>query len=139
MPKYWLVKTEPSEYSFQDLKRDGQTVWNGVANALAMKHLKAMAKGDRVMVYHTGDERQIVGIAEVVRPAYPDLRSEDPRQAVVDLRCVRALKNPVPLSRLKPMRDFADFELVRMGRLSVMPVSEERWEKILAMSQKGAK
>jgi predicted RNA-binding protein with PUA-like domain len=135
MPNYWLMKTEPSEFSYADLETAGHTVWDGVRNALALKYLRAMQAGDWVLIYHTGEEKQIVGIATVTRGGYPDPRSDDPRSAVVDLKPKQRLKKPVTLATLKCRADFADFELVRLGRLSVMPVSAERWKQLLALAR----
>lgn len=131
---YWLLKTEPSVYSYADLERDKRTVWDGVTNPLALKHLRGMKKGDLAFVYHTGDEKQIVGIAEVARDAYPDPKQNDAKFAVVDLSPRERLSEPVRLADIKARREFADFELVRMGRLSVMPVSPERWTKLCEMA-----
>lgn len=132
MPNYWLLKTEPSTYSYQDLVRDGKGVWDGVANPVALKHLKAMAVGDQCFIYHTGDEKQIVGMAKVTKAAYPDPKANDPRLVVVDLVPVKAVARPVTLKEVKADKRFADWELVRIARLSVMPVSAERWAAILA-------
>ncbi len=131
---YWLLKTEPSTYSYGDLEREGRAVWDGVANAVALKHLRAMAPGDEAFVYHTGDERQIVGVARVLRAAYPDPRLADPRRVVVDLAPVRRLNRPVGLAAIKADPRFAGWELVRVARLSVMPVSRERWDAILGLA-----
>lgn len=130
----WLVKSEPSEYSFADLMRDGRVRWDGVANASALIHLRAMRTGDDVLFYHTGSEKRIVGLATVASDPYPDPRRGDPRLAVVDLRPARALARPVPLAAIKARPEFSAFPLVRMGRLSVMPVSPARWNALLAMS-----
>jgi predicted RNA-binding protein with PUA-like domain len=132
-PSYWLLKTEPSTYSFADLERDGRAVWDGVSNALALKHLRSMKRGDLVFIYHTGDEKQIVGIAMVTRDAYPDPKGKDPRLVVVDLEPQQRLPRPVTLVEVKAGAEFGNFELVRMGRLSVMPVSPARWRKLLQM------
>lgn len=132
MPNYWLLKTEPSTYSYEDLVRDGKGVWDGVANPVALKHLKAMSVGDQCFVYHTGDEKRIVGIAKVTKAAYPDPKADDPRMVVVDLVPVKAVARPVTLKEVKADKRFADWELVRVARLSVMPVSAERWAAILA-------
>jgi predicted RNA-binding protein with PUA-like domain len=130
MPNHWLLKTEPSAYSFADLERDGKAVWDGVTNALALKHLRAMKKGDGAFIYHTGDEKQIVGIAEVVSDPYPDAKLKDPKLVVVELKPRERLNRPVKLAEVKARKEFADWELVRMGRLSVMPVSLARWERL---------
>ena len=130
MAKYWLLKTEPSTYSFQDLVRDGKGVWDGVANPVALKHLRAMAVGDQCFVYHTGAEKRIVGIAKVTKAAYPDPKADDPKLVVVDLVPVKAVARPVTLAEVKADPRFADWELVRIARLSVMPVTAERWSAI---------
>jgi predicted RNA-binding protein with PUA-like domain len=133
MPNYWLLRTEPSTYAFTDLERDGSAVWDGVSNALALKHLRLMKRGDLAFVYHTGDEKQIVGIAGVTRDPYPDPKGKDPRLVVVDLEPRERLPRPVTLAEVKAGAEFRDFELVRVGRLSVMPVSQLRWRKLLQM------
>jgi predicted RNA-binding protein with PUA-like domain len=134
----WLLKTEPSDYSFADLERDGTTTWDGVRNNAALKHLRAMQPGDLVFVYHTGSERQIVGVAAVQRAAYPDPQAAttDERSAppVVDVRAVRRLPQPVTLADIKADPFFADFALVRQGRLSVVPVSDEQWARLCDMA-----
>lgn len=137
MANRWLVKTEPSTYSYADLERERQAVWDGVANPVALKHLRSMAAGDDVFVYHTGDEKRIVGIARVTRPAYPDPKAKDPRLVVVDLVPVRALPVPVPLATIRADSRFADLPLVRQPRLSVMPLSPSVWEAILALAGGG--
>jgi predicted RNA-binding protein with PUA-like domain len=136
MPNHWLLKTEPSTYSYADLEREGRSVWDGVANALALKHLRAVKKGDLAFIYHTGSEKQIVGIAEVVSDAYPDPKETESKLVVVDLKSRGRLKRAVTLAEIKARKEFADFELVRIGRLSVMPVSEERWQAINRLAQK---
>ena len=133
MANYWLLKTEPSTYSYADLERDKKAVWDGVSNALALKHLRSMKRGDFAFIYHTGDEKQVVGIAEITSDAYPDPKENDARLVVVDLKPRERLKRPVTLGEVKALSEFRDFELVRMGRLSVMPVSEERWKKLVRM------
>src|SRR6266550_867349 len=132
MSSHWIVKTEPSTYSFDDLASQKTAVWDGVKNNLALKHLRQMKPGDRVLVYHTGDEKAVVGVAEATSEAYPD-----PKLAVVDLRAVERLPRPVPLAEIKKDRAFADLGLVRMGRLSVMPVSADQVKRILQLG--GAK
>jgi predicted RNA-binding protein with PUA-like domain len=120
----WLVKTEPGTYSYDDLEREGRAVWDGVTNPQAVKNLGAMAVGDRVFVYHTGDEKQVVGEAEVVRAAYPDPKIKGTtRLMVVDLKPIRRLGKPVTLAALKEDAAFADSPLVRQGRLSVVPLT----------------
>ncbi len=117
----WLVKTEPGEYSFGDLMRDGRTIWDGVRNPQAIKNLRAMVAGERVFVYHTGDERRVVGRAEVVK-----VNAGVGTSAVVELKALRPLKNPVPLTDLKTDRAFAASPLVRQGRLSVVPLTADQ-------------
>ena len=133
MPNYWIVKTEPSTYSFDDLARHKTAVWDGVKNNLALKHLRQMKPGDRVLVYHTGDEKAVVGVAEVTRAAYPDPKQKDPKLAVVDLKARERLPRPVPLAEIKGDRAFADLALVRIGRLSVMPAAAEQYQRLLKM------
>jgi len=130
---HWLVKTEPSTYSYDDLARQGRAVWDGVANAVALKHLRAMAPGDDVLVYHTGDVKAAVGLARVVSAPYPDPKAGDARLVVVDLEPVRPLAHPVTLAAVKADPAFADFALVRQGRLSVMPVPPALWKRLLGL------
>ena len=134
MPNYWLFKTEPSVYGYGDLEKAGHAVWDGVGNPLALKYLRAMQAGDLAFIYHTGGEKQIVGIATVTRGGYPDPKADDSRLAVVDLQPKQKLAKPVTLTTVKSRPEFADFELVRMGRLSVMPVSAARWKQLLALA-----
>jgi predicted RNA-binding protein with PUA-like domain len=122
----WLFKEEPSHYSFADLEREGSTDWDGVANALALQHLRKVRPGDRVFFYHTGNEKAVVGEMTVV--AGP--KSGDEKQPIVTVQAVRRLQHPVPLSRIKDDPAFADWELVRLPRLSVMPVTEAQWQRI---------
>jgi predicted RNA-binding protein with PUA-like domain len=133
MANYWIVKTEPSTYSYDDLERQKKAVWDGVKNNLALKHLRQMQPGDGVLVYHTGDEKAVVGVAEVTSQAYPDPKQKDPKLAVVDLKADGRLPQPVPLAEIKKDRAFADLGLVRMGRLSVMPASPEQFKRLLKL------
>lgn len=132
--KKWLLKTEPGTYSFSDLTREGRTCWDGVSNPVALSHLRAMKKGDEAFFYHTGAEKAIVGVARIVSDPYPDPKLDDPRRVVVDIAPLRSLDHPVSLAAVKADSRFKDFALVRIGRLSVMPVSPERWQALLAMS-----
>jgi predicted RNA-binding protein with PUA-like domain len=135
--KRWLVKSEPTAYSFRQLQDDRRTVWDGVKNPLALKHLAAMRAGDRVLVYHTGSEKAVVGTARVAGAAYPDPRLKDPKRLVVDLAAGTALPRPVSLAEIKEgSRTFAGFDLVRLPRLSVMPVSEAQWAAIEALARR---
>ncbi len=129
----WLFKEEPSHYSFEQLQADGRTVWSGVKNALAQKHLRAVRKGDRILYYHTGGEKAVVGVARAASHAYSDPANES--LAVVDVTPVRPLQRPVSLAEVKASGRFASFPLVRMPRLSVMPVSDEEWAAIEEMSR----
>jgi predicted RNA-binding protein with PUA-like domain len=129
----WLVKTEPSEYAFGDLVRERKAVWDGVSNALALKHLRAMAKGDGVLVYHTGDEKRVVGVAEVTKPAYPDPSDDTGKLVVVDLKAVKFLPRAVELAGLKADKAFAGWDLLRIGRLSVVPTPQAMYDRVLEL------
>jgi predicted RNA-binding protein with PUA-like domain len=134
MPAYWLLKSEPDAYSYDDLERDGATVWDGVANNAALMYIRRVQPGDQALIYHTGDERRAVGLAEITSAAYPDPRLGDEKLAVMDVRALRRLPAPVTLAVIKADPFFADFALVRQGRLSVVPVSGEQWARIIAMA-----
>jgi predicted RNA-binding protein with PUA-like domain len=134
---FWLLKTEPSAYSFGDLVRDGRTAWTGVANPVAQRNLRAMRKGDRALVYHTGDDKAAVGVAEVVKEAYPDPGERDPRLACVDVKAVEPLSAPVTLATLKAHPAFAESPLVKQGRLSVVPLTAAQWKAALALARRG--
>ena len=131
---YWLLKTEPSTYSYADLERDKKARWDGVSNPVALKNIRLMKKGDHAFIYHTGDEKAIVGIAQIISDSYPDPGAQDERLVVVDLKPERKLARPVELGEVKARKDFADFALVRIGRLSVMPVSNAQWKTLLEMA-----
>lgn len=135
MAAKWLLKSEPGHYSFSDLERDGKTVWDGISNNVALKHLRDVRRGDSVMVYHTGDERAIVGIAEAASDPYPDPKQKDARLVVIDLKAGKKLARPVTLDEIKKSEAFRDFDLVRLPRLSVMPVSDAQWTRLMAMSK----
>jgi predicted RNA-binding protein with PUA-like domain len=130
----WLFKEEPSSYSFDELVRDGKTVWSGVKNPVAQRHLHAVKRGDRIFYYHTGDEKSVVGIARALSDAYPDPNDKSGRAAVVDVGPVNRLPRPVRLAEVKADPRFKTFPLVRISRLSVMPVTDEEWGWILEMS-----
>lgn len=125
---YWLLKTEPDCYSFADLEKDGKTVWDGVSNNLALKYLREIKKGDLALIYHTGDEKAAVGVAEVVSNPYVDPEKNDPKLAVVDVKAKSRLGAPVALSQVKATDALKDFLLVKNSRLSVMPVTAEQWK-----------
>jgi predicted RNA-binding protein with PUA-like domain len=131
----WLFKEEPECYSFAQLQRDGTTTWSGVTNALAQKHLRAIKKGDRIFYYHTGKEKAVVGVMAASADAGPDPDDETGKRVVVTVKPVRKLKTPVTLAAIKADKAFAAWELVRMSRLSVMPVPEDLWKKIEAMAK----
>jgi predicted RNA-binding protein with PUA-like domain len=129
----WLVKEEPENYAYSQLEKDGKTVWSGVRNPLAQKHLRSIKKGDRIFYYHTGKEKSVVAIAKAISDAYPD-----PKAAAlhaVDIAPEKALANPVTLAAIKADKAFESFALVRMSRLSVMPVTDDEWSRIEKMSR----
>lgn len=131
----WLVKTEPETYSLDDLRRDGSTDWDGVRNPLAQQYLRRMELGDEVMIYHSGKQKAIVGRAEVVREGYLDASDEKGRAVCVDLKFTGAFKNPVSLAVIKTTPKLKKMELVRISRLSVMPVSRSHWGMILDLAE----
>lgn len=130
----WLVKSDPDEYSAHNLAEEGRTAWTGVANPLALQHLRAMTDGDEVLVYHTGEQRAIVALAAVAGKPRPDPKDKSGKSVVVDLEFRGWLKTPVTLSDIKDDAAFAAFDLVRFSRLSVMPVGAAHWKKIQTMS-----
>lgn len=130
----WLFKEEPANYSYDDLVRDGRTAWQGVRNPVAQRHLRSVKKGDRVFFYHTGKEKAVVGTAKALADAYPDPDDPSGKLYAVDVGPVKKLKSPVTLASIKADKAFAQFELTRIPRLSVMPVDEETWERIVRMA-----
>lgn len=135
MGSYWLVKSEPATYAFADLQRDGKTVWDGVRNNAAALHLKAMKAGDEVLYYHSQEGLAVVGIAKVVKEAFPDVTDPAGRFVAVELAPVRELKRPVTLQEMKATPALASLEMIRQGRLSVSPVRPEEWTTILKMGE----
>ncbi len=131
---YWLVKQEPTAYSWQDFVRDGKTAWTGVRNFQARNHLRAMKAGDRVLFYHSVVGKEIVGIAEVVRTAYPDPTAKEGDWSCVDLKPVKALAAPVPLEAIKAEPSLAEIGLLRQSRLSVMPLSAAEFRTVLKLA-----
>ena len=121
----WLLKTEPDCYSWDDLVRDKKATWDGVSNALALKHIRTMKKGDLALIYHTGDQRTALGLAEITSDAYPDPKEDDDRLAVVDLKPKRKLPRGVTISDIKADPTFAGWDFLRISRLSVVPVPEK--------------
>lgn len=132
----WLFKTEPTNYSYADLERDGQTMWDGVTNNLALQYLRAVKAGDVALIYHTGDERQIVGIADVVRGGYVNPDGDDPKLAVCNIKVRKRLEKPVTLRQIKAEPKLKNWALVRNARLSVVPVSDEEWQIVLELMEK---
>ena len=138
MTNYWLVKQEPNGprgYNFSTLQKEKTTVWDGVHNNLALKHMRNMKKGDSVLYYHTGDERQAVGIMTVTSKPYPNPEEDNERFVVVDVKCKRQLDKPVSLEQMKKEKSFKNWELLRISRLSVMPVPKTIWDKIISLSK----
>jgi predicted RNA-binding protein with PUA-like domain len=131
----WLFKEEPTHYSFDDFTKDRKTVWSGVRNPLAQKHLHSVRKGDRIFYYHTGDEKSIVGVAKALGDAYADPDDESGKAAVVDIGPEKKLPRPVTLAEIKADSSFKTFPLVRMSRLSVMPVTDDEWRRIMKMAE----
>ena len=131
---YWLIKSEPSVYSFAQLQADKSTAWEGVRNYQARNNMQAMKKGDRCLFYHSGAGQAIVGIAEVTREFYPDPKDKTGKFGIVDVKAVKALATPVPLKAIKAEAGLKDFALVRHGRLSVTPADARHWAKIMAMA-----
>ena len=131
----WLVKEEPEHYGYDDLARDRRTVWAGVRNPLAQKHLRSIRKGDRIFYYHTGKEKAVIAVARASSDAYPDPADPSGKLFVVDITPEKKLPQPVTLAAIKADRAFASFPLVRMSRLSVMPVSDAEWNRIEKMSR----
>lgn len=130
----FLVKTEPTTYSFANLQRDKRTVWDGVSNPVALKHLASIKKGDTIVVYHTGDEKQAVGLATAASDPYPDPKLKDPKRPVIDLAADKPLPKPVTLAQVKADAELKGTELARLPRLSVMPFTEAQFKRLLKMA-----
>lgn len=133
---YWLLKTEPGTYSWDDLVSDQGTTWDGVSNATALKNIRSMKKGDLVLVYHTGNEKAAVGIAEIASPPRADDKSKNEKAVVVDIEPKKKLARPVTLSEIKADPAFAGWDLLRIGRLSVVPVPDAMWKRVEALAAK---
>ena len=131
---YWLIKSEPSAYSWDQFVKDKKTSWTGVRNAQAQINLKAMKVGDRAFFYHSGEGKEIVGIAEVTKTAYPDTTDKDGKSMTVDFKAVEPVKKAVTLAEIKADPKFKEMKLVRQSRLSVSPVSDEHWKLLMKMS-----
>lgn len=136
MPKHWLVKTEPSTYAWSDLVRDKRTHWDGVRNHQAKNNLAAMRKGDLVLVYHSGGDKQVVGVARVARESFPDPSAADEGWLAVDIEAVEPLASPVGLAEIKALAELRDMALVRQSRLSVMPVSPAEFRAVVAAGKR---
>ncbi len=132
---FWLLKTEPTTYSYADLERDWKTRWDGVSNNLALKNIRSMKAGDHALIYHSGKEKSIVGVAQITSDPYLDPRSDDPSLLVIDLAPETRLSRSIPLSDIKRARDLAGFVLLRIPRLSVVPVTADQWRTLIAMSR----
>jgi predicted RNA-binding protein with PUA-like domain len=133
---YWLVKQEPTTYNYDMLEKEKKTVWDGVHNNLALKHIRAMKKGDRAFFYHSGDEKQVMGIIEITSNPYPNPKEDDKRFVVMDVKPVSRLKRPVTLEEIKKDSKFKNWELIRISRLSVMPAPKQLWDEIMKKSNK---
>ncbi len=136
MTNYWLCKQEPSTYNIDALQKEKTTTWDDVHNNLAVKHIAQMKKGDLAFFYHSGEERQIVGIMEITSNPYPNPKEKNPRFVVIDVKYKKRLPRPVTLDEIKANKKFKDWELLRISRLSVMPVSSQIWSEIVKISQK---
>lgn len=134
MPAYWILKTDADTYPFDQLARERRAVWDGVSNALALKHIRSMSKGDRAFIYHSGEEKALVGLARIVSDPYPDPKAKDPKLVVVDIEAGDAVPTPVTLAAIKADPAFAELGLVRMSRLSVIPVPEAQWKRLLMLT-----
>ncbi len=131
---HWILKTEPTTYAFADLVRERRTRWEGVSNAVALKHIRSMHEGDHALIYHTGNEKSLIGSARIVSEPYPDPAQADPKLVVVDLEAGTPLARPVTLAEIKADPAFRDLGLVRLSRLSVVPVEPTLWKRLLAMA-----
>ena len=134
MRNYWLIKEEPNKYSIDDLIKNKKTIWDGVKNNLALKNIRQIKKNDEIFYYHTGKEKAIVGIVSVIKDPYPDPNEEDDRYVVFDIKFLEKLNKKVTLSEIKSKKLFEKFELVRIPRLSVMPVTKKYWKEIIKLS-----
>ena len=135
MSNFWLMKTEPSVYSYNDLEREGKTVWDGVSSNAALKNMRAMKKGDLAFIYHSGDVKAVIGIAAVSREAYADPKQDDPKLVVIEIAAKKRLPRAVPLAEVKRQKKLADFALVRIPRLSVMPVTPEQRDILMKLAE----
>jgi predicted RNA-binding protein with PUA-like domain len=130
----WLLKTEPSTYSFDDLVKERTATWDGITNAAALKHLREVKVGDDLLIYHTGDEKAVVGTAKVSKAAYADPKQDDPKLVVIGVKAGKRLGQPVTISQIKAYKRFAGWDLIRMSRLSVVPTSDAQWNVVMALA-----
>src|SRR5262245_18810925 len=135
MPNHWLFKTEPEDYSFEDLERDQRVMWSGVRNSITLKNLREVRLGDQILIYHEGDENAVVGMAEAVTDAYPDPKEDDASVVVVEIKPKRKFAEPVLLAEIKATEELGDFDPARLPLLSVMPVSNAEWAAIQGFSR----
>jgi predicted RNA-binding protein with PUA-like domain len=133
MPRRWLFKTEPSEFSYHDLERQQRTVWDGVSNNLALKNLREVRLGDQILIYHSGNDKAIVGLAEAISDPYPDPKENDDKLVVVNITPKRKFGQPITLAKIKVAGELREFDLVRLPRLSVMPVDDKQWQVLQDM------
>ncbi len=131
---YWLMKSDPEEYGFDDLMKAGIAVWDGVTNNLALQNIRKMKKGDTILVYHTGDEKALVGLATATSNPYPDPKADNEKIVVIDIKAKKRVKRPVTLSEIKALPEFAEFQLVRLPRLSVIPVSVDEYKRLAELA-----
>ncbi|MBI3650155.1 MAG: EVE domain-containing protein [Acidobacteria bacterium] len=134
MANYWLLKSDPEEYGFDDLIKDGSAVWDGVTNNLALQNLRQMKKGDVILIYHTGAEKALVGLATATSNPYPDPKANNEKLVVIDLKPNKRVNRPVTLSAIKALPEFADFALVKLPRLSVMPVNPKQYQRLAELA-----
>jgi predicted RNA-binding protein with PUA-like domain len=132
----WLFKSDPDDYSISDLKRDGETIWTGIANPTARLHLRSVTPGDQILIYQTGKERAAVGLAEAVSGPIPDPTSKDEKAVAVEIRFVRELPKPLPLTQIRSDKAFANWDLLKQSRLSVVPISEKIWARVIELTGK---
>ena len=131
---YWLLKSDPGDYSYDDLAKDGKAVWDGVTNNLALQNLRKIKKGDLLLIYHTGDEKAIVGLAIAASNPYHDPNGDNEKLTIIDIKAKKQVKRPVTLSDIKQRPEFAEFPLVRLPRLSVMPVGESEYKRLVELA-----
>ena len=131
---YWILKTDSDVYPFEQLEKDRETTWDGVSNAVALKHIRSMQKGDRLLIYHSGSTKELVGLGSVTSQPYADPKKNDPKLSVVDVQVDRRLPRTVSLASIKADPAFAELALVRQPRLSVIPVPEHLWRRLLTMA-----